>query len=286
MSSNVPWGFVWTVGDMLHVLHVLLYNELQSFLARRSDCDWWLWADNSRGSFLLRVVSSRHFNCSNFQRFQNFKCKHLVSWLLHLYLCVYAYAQADSPTPSLSRASATQPSTLTGWVGWVENCPFLQISKNYGFLVFLPRCDACPVGQKQSTGGSTFCEDCGAPQQILITHDQTCLVRCVCCLLLLNWMMLLSVYLRFGTEQVSRFHTLFFFFFFFVFCCVPPTLLRTEDIAEVYLLFHCFVAADGGLVRGLPADSFRIFSKHAKSEQIAAIGSKETRNTTQTNLLQ
>lgn len=24
------------------------------------------------------------------------------------------------------------------------------------------RCDACPAGQKQTTGGSTFCEDCGA----------------------------------------------------------------------------------------------------------------------------
>ena len=82
-----------------------------------------------------------------------------------LLLCLCIYAQADSPTPSLSRASATQPSTLTGWVG-VENCPRLQISSFVNC-----RCDACPAGQKQSTGGSTFCEDCLAPSGF--SGDQT-----------------------------------------------------------------------------------------------------------------
>ena len=68
-------------------------------------------------------------------------------------------------------------------------------------------------------------------------------VRCPCCVLLLNWMMLLIVY-HVLQQKCRTGVKIPFFFFFFVFCCVPPTLLRTEDVAELYLLFHCFATVD------------------------------------------
>ena len=129
---------------------------------------------------------------------------------------------------------------------------------------FLPRCDACPAGQKQSTGGSTFCEDCGAPQWWSNMIKRAWSVRCPCCVLLLNWMMLLIVYhvLR---QKCRTGVKIPFFFFFFVFCCVPPTLLRTEDVAELYLLFHCFATVDWREVcRPIVFNSFHIWEVHER----------------------
>ena len=150
----------------------MLY-KLQSLLARRSDLDWWLWADNSRGSFLLRVVSSRHFNCSNFQGFQDFKVCFLTS--IYIFYCgllcfivsMRFSRQILQPHHSHERQQRSHRHLQAG-VG----CGLKTQSCASKFGKLLPRCDACPAGQKQSTGGSTFCEDCGGPP-VVIKHDQT-----------------------------------------------------------------------------------------------------------------
>lgn len=230
----------------------MLY-KLQSLLARRSDLDWWLWADNSRGSFLLRVVSSRHFNCSNFQGFQDFKVCFLTS--IYIFSCVllcfivsYAFFQADSPTALLSRASATKPSTLTGWVG-VENSNLrLQIWK------ISAKVWCMPCGTKAVDGWIHLLWGLWGPP-VVMKHDQACLVRSLsllCSLAQLNDVA--HCLSRFATEVQNRCQDSILLLFLRLLLCPshPSSHGRCSGIAFAVLLF-----CNGGLARGLPADSFQ-----------------------------
>ena len=252
-------GSLWTLGGMLHAVQALILPG-QAFGPRLVVMSWQLERKLLTASGVLQAFQLQQL--SRISRFQGmFLDEHLYLLLcfivFYCVLCVFPGRFSNRITLTSVSNEAIDTYRL-GFCGLKTQSCASKVGK------FLPRCDACPAGQKQSTGGSTFCEDCGAPQWWWNMIKRAWSVRCPCCVLLLNWMMLLIVYhvLR---QKYRTGVKIPFFFFFFVFCCVPPTLLRTEDVAELYLLFHCFVTVDWREVcRPIVFNSFHIWEVHER----------------------
>lgn len=105
-------GFLWTLGGMLHAVQASILTG-QAFGPRLVVMSWQLERKLLTASGVLQAFQLQQL--SRISRFQGmFLDEHL--YLLLCFIVSYAFFQADSPTASLSRASATKPSTLTGWV--------------------------------------------------------------------------------------------------------------------------------------------------------------------------
>lgn len=219
---------------MLHAVQASILTG-QAFGPRLVVMSWQLERKLLTASGVLQAFHLQQL--SRISRFQGmFLDEHL--YLLLCFIVSYAFFQADSPTALLSRASATKPSTLTGWVG-VENSNLrLQIWK------ISAKVWCMPCGTKAVDGWIH-----------LLWGLWGRLVRSLsllCSLAQLNDVA--HCLSRFATEVQNRCQDSILLLFLRLLLCPshPASHGRCSGIVFAVPLF-----CNGGLARGLPADSFQ-----------------------------